>query len=69
MAGRFEVTSVVHEVVWVEVRSGLDAGDEVVTGPYRVLRKLKAGDPVRLADKKKDDAKKAAESKESGSAD
>ena len=68
-AGRREVTTGVHDELWVEVRSGLDAGDEVVTGPYRVLRKLKAGDPVRLADKKKDDAKKAAESKESGSAD
>lgn len=68
-AGRREVTTGVHDELWVEVRTGLDAGDEIVTGPYRILRKLKSGDPVRLADKKKDDAKKAAESKESGSAD
>jgi HlyD family secretion protein len=68
-AGRREVTTGVHDELWVEVRTGLSAGDEIVTGPYRVLRKLKAGDPVRLADKKRDDAKKAAESKESGSAD
>ena len=68
-AARKEVTTGVHDELWVEVRTGLAAGDEIITGPYRALRKMKAGDPVRLADKQKVDAAKAGESKESGSAD
>lgn len=34
-------------VTRVEVVSGLAEGDEVVTGPYRTLRDLEDGDPVR----------------------
>lgn len=30
-----------------EITSGLKAGENVVTGPYRVLRDLKDGDPIR----------------------
>jgi len=33
-----------------EIASGLEAGDEVVTGPDRVLRALEDGDRVRLAE-------------------
>ncbi len=33
-----------------EIRSGLDEGERVVVGPYRVLRTLDDGDPVREAD-------------------
>jgi HlyD family secretion protein len=68
-ATRKEVTTGVHDELWVEVRTGLAEGEEVITGPYRVLRKLKGGDPVRLAEKQKGDAAKAGESKENGSAD
>lgn len=32
----------------VEVMTGLRAGEQVVTGPYRSLRDLKDGDPVRI---------------------
>ena len=68
-AERREVKTGAHDELWVEVREGLAEGDEVITGPYRVLRKLKGGDPVRLTEKKKGDAAKAGESKGGGSAD
>ena len=32
----------------IEVTSGLNAGDEIVTGTYRVLRGLKDGTPVKI---------------------
>jgi HlyD family secretion protein len=32
----------------IEVTSGLNAGDEIVTGTYRVLRSLKDGTPVKI---------------------
>jgi hypothetical protein len=32
----------------VEVLTGLRPGEQVVTGPYRSLRDLKDGDPVRI---------------------
>lgn len=34
---------------YFEVLSGLEKGDIVVTGPFRVIRRLRNGDPVRLA--------------------
>jgi HlyD family secretion protein len=55
-AKRTEVTTGVHDELWVEVRSGIAEGDEIVTGPYRVLRKLKDGDAVRIAEKKREPA-------------
>jgi len=33
----------------VELRSGVDAGAEVVTGPYRSIKKLRDGDRVKVA--------------------
>jgi HlyD family secretion protein len=65
---RTEVTTGVHDELWVEVRSGLSEGDEVVTGPYRVLRALKDSDAVRIAERKKD-AAAGGRSEERGSAD
>ena len=37
----------VADVLDVEITSGLEEGDEVVIGPYRTLKDLKAGDRVR----------------------
>jgi HlyD family secretion protein len=51
-AVRHEVKTGIHDEIWVEVRDGVAEGDEVIVGPYRVLRSLKQGDPVRLAEKK-----------------
>jgi len=33
---------------------GLDAGRQVVSGPYQVLRELQDGQPVRVADGSED---------------
>jgi HlyD family secretion protein len=32
-----------------EILAGVDAGEQVISGPYRVLRHLEDGDPVELA--------------------
>ncbi|MEP0773496.1 MAG: efflux RND transporter periplasmic adaptor subunit [Acidobacteriota bacterium] len=52
-AVRRRVSTGVHDEIWVEIKEGLSGGEEVITGPYRVLRSLKDGDPVRLERKKK----------------
>jgi HlyD family secretion protein len=46
-AQRREVKTGIQDELWVEVREGLKTGEEVVTGPYKELRKLKDGDQVR----------------------
>jgi len=46
-AVRREVKTGIQDELWVEVKDGLKAGEEVVTGPYKELRKLKDGDPAR----------------------
>lgn len=38
-----------------EILEGLEAGDQIIVGPYRVLRTLDEGDPVTLADPDDDD--------------
>ncbi len=38
---------------YLEILSGLDAGAEVITGPFNSVRDLKDGDPVKLEDAKK----------------
>jgi HlyD family secretion protein len=39
----------------IEVTSGLDEGQEVITGPYKVLsRTLKDGDAVKMKKEQKD---------------
>ena len=52
-AVRRTVVTGVHDEIWVEIREGLVGGEEVITGPYRVLRALQGGDAVRLEKKKK----------------
>jgi HlyD family secretion protein len=37
---------------WVEIQDGLQPGDTVVTGPYRILKKLKDGDQVQKKEEK-----------------
>lgn len=39
----------------VEIVSGVNAGDKVITGPYRSLRDLDGGERVQVADPKKDE--------------
>jgi HlyD family secretion protein len=47
----------------IEVKSGLEPGAKIVTGPFRVLREIKDGDKVKQEEKKKADGAPA----ESGS--
>jgi HlyD family secretion protein len=49
-----KVTTGVADVLWVEITEGLNDGDEVIVGPYRTLKKLKAGDRVRIEAAKKE---------------
>jgi hypothetical protein len=39
----------------VEITAGLEAGEQVVTGPFRTLRDLDDGDAVRIVDEDEDD--------------
>lgn len=44
-----EVATGIADQKYVEVTSGLSAGDSVVAGPYRVLREIKDGDAVEIS--------------------
>jgi HlyD family secretion protein len=39
----------------IEIRSGIEPGTKIVTGPFRVLREIKDGDKVKPEEKKKDE--------------
>ena len=43
-----EVTTGISDATHVAVVSGVKAGDQVVTGPYRTLKKLQDGDAVQV---------------------
>jgi HlyD family secretion protein len=43
-----EVTTGISDATHVAIVSGVKAGDQVVTGPFRVLKKLKDGDEVEV---------------------
>ena len=43
-----EVKTGISDATHVSILSGLKAGDQVVTGPYRTLKKLQDGDPVEV---------------------
>jgi HlyD family secretion protein len=47
------VTTGIAGETMIEIASGLKAGQEIVTGPFRALREIKDGDQVRLEDKDK----------------
>lgn len=57
-----EVTTGISDATHVEIVSGTKAGEEIVTGPFRTLRKLYDGETIRKDDgkgsAKKKDAKK-----------
>jgi len=55
----------VSDVLHVEITEGLSVGDEVVIGPYRTLKNLKAGDAVVAEEKEKSD-RDADENEDSG---
>jgi HlyD family secretion protein len=39
----------ISDVTHVEIVSGVEENEQVVTGPHRVLEDLKPADPVRIA--------------------
>jgi HlyD family secretion protein len=43
-----EVSTGISDATHVAVLSGVKAGDQVVTGPFRILKKLHDGDPVEI---------------------
>lgn len=48
-----EVKTGIQDNTYIEIREGLEVGDEVITGPYRaVSKRLKDGDAVKKVDKK-----------------
>ena len=57
------VTTSISDETHVEVKSGLAAGERVVTGPYRTLRDLADGAAVTVSTTSEADDRKAAESK------
>ena len=64
------VKSGISDSTDVEIASGLSGGEQVITGPYRALRKLEDGDAVRVTTpelEKKDGKKDSSDSEDSGS--
>ena len=51
------VTTGIAGEKYFDVLEGLEEGDQVVTGNFAALRKLKDGDSVKLEKKDKKDAK------------
>jgi HlyD family secretion protein len=48
------VTSGIQDNEFIEIKTGLKEGEEVVTGPYSAIsRKLKDGDAVKVVDQEK----------------
>jgi HlyD family secretion protein len=56
----------ISDELYVEIVDGLDEGQEVITGPYRTLKNLKAGDAVRFEQPKGEEGEDG-EEEESGS--
>ncbi|MEY4641016.1 MAG: secretion protein HlyD, partial [Pseudomonadota bacterium] len=59
VARETEVTVGLSDDTYQEIRSGLSAGDRIITGPDRILRNLEDGDPVQedlTPDEDEDDA-------------
>jgi HlyD family secretion protein len=48
-----EVTTGISDATHVAITSGVKAGDKVVTGPFRLLKKLHDGDPVEVVKEEK----------------
>jgi HlyD family secretion protein len=60
-----QVKTGISDETHVAIAAGLQAGEQVVTGPYRVLRDLKDGDSVQIG-KPSDDKKNAGKDDKSG---
>jgi HlyD family secretion protein len=54
-ARRRRVATGLSTVTDVEITSGLEAGEQIVTGPFRTLRDLEDGDAVRVVEEDEDE--------------
>ena len=64
-AAAVTVETGISDELYVEIVNGIDEGQEVITGPYRTLKNLKAGDAVKT-EEKKDDEGEDGDGEESG---
>ena len=55
------VSTGVADELFVEITEGLGEGEQVIVGPYRTLKDLHAGDPVRVAEVDEDESEDAPE--------
>jgi HlyD family secretion protein len=56
----------ISDELYVEIATGLDEGQEVITGPYRTLKNLKANDAVRFEEKKGEEGEDGEEEESGG---
>jgi HlyD family secretion protein len=50
---KVKVTTDIQDINYIEITSGLNDGDEIITAPYDTVNKLlKDGDKVKVVDKK-----------------
>ncbi|HYS55526.1 MAG TPA: efflux RND transporter periplasmic adaptor subunit, partial [Thermoanaerobaculia bacterium] len=54
-----EVKAGISDATHVAILSGVKAGDQVVTGPFRVLKKMKDGDEVQVTKEQTTTSKEA----------
>jgi len=50
---QIEVTTGISDATHVTIRSGLKAGDPIVTGPFRTIKGLHDGDEVQITKEEK----------------
>jgi HlyD family secretion protein len=53
-----EVTTGISDALYVAIAGGLKAGDPVITGPFKTLKKIKDGDRVQVTTEEKNASKK-----------
>ncbi len=62
--GKAKMTPVqtgISDTTQVSILSGIKAGEPVITGPFRTLKKLKDGDPVSITEEQKTDTSEKSE--------
>jgi HlyD family secretion protein len=64
VARRREVETGLSDDTHVEVLAGLEGGEQVVTGPRRVLKRLKDGDSLKPTDPEEEEKKRESEEEE-----
>jgi HlyD family secretion protein len=63
-AKQVEVTTGISDATHVVIAKGVKAGDSVITGPFRILKKLNDGDAIQVTKEQKKASKEKDEDKE-----